>query len=247
MTFDGKKQFRIKRLQDVWSTNDYLKENRHNTAPFTCVTAYRQRAGRGRNNRSWESVPGKDLTFSFILPLSRTMNSFIPNFTQITAVSVARVLESLNIVPRIKWPNDILVGEKKICGILTEGTYYQEKQTVICGVGLNVNSRARSIDTRPVTSIYSETGTPVCRDKLLKDILDQIRENITAVEKTQDLSQIISYLNTHLAYRGEQRIISGSTGNFHATITGIGPGGELLYRDDQGYAHAMDAGEILFS
>ena len=120
--------YSIYRYDELDSTNAYIKKNCGNLQNFAVIWAETQAEGRGRFSRTWNSVPGRDLTFSILLPLDQLKPSMWPNITQIAALAVSELLEAYKIISFIKWPNDVLVKSKKICGILCETFKHRSNQ-----------------------------------------------------------------------------------------------------------------------
>ena len=113
---------KIKWIDKVDSTNTYLKEHPSEVPAGTMLAARTQKAGRGQRGNSWESEPGKNLTFSFRaenLPL-RPSEQFA--VSEATALAIVALLRDYDIEAKVKWPNDIYVGNRKICGILIENS-----------------------------------------------------------------------------------------------------------------------------
>ncbi len=190
----------MKFLQPEWcaglpSTNAAVLERfGRGHAPDGYVLAAReQTAGRGRFDRQWVSAAGRDLAFSCLI---RCVDSgHLTSLPMAAALAVADLLEQIGLEGRTKWPNDVLVGGRKICGILAElppkrnvrespGTppsrVDMETQTldlpVVLGVGLNVNmgaEMAASID-RPVTSILLATGEERPVESVLQPLLSKL-------------------------------------------------------------------------
>lgn len=130
-----------------------------------------QTAGRGQRGRSWSAPAGSALLFSILLdpPQAHSAPSFI---TAWAAVGVAWTLRELGLLAVIKWPNDLLIDERKICGILVE-----RRRATVVGIGLNVSIRPDQFpsDLRlPATSIQTELGRPIDRAELLDRLLDQL-------------------------------------------------------------------------
>ncbi len=122
------------------------------------VAAREQTAGRGRQDRKWISTPGQDLCFSLFVRTGTELET-VPSLSMAAALAVNDLLRSTGILSAPKWPNDVLVGEKKICGILSERV---EPAGIVVGIGLNVNmtgEEAGAID-RPATSMLIESGKP---------------------------------------------------------------------------------------
>ena len=111
-------------LDEVDSTNDYVKRNLNKLPNLSVVRCNYQTNGRGRNGHVWQSKNGDDLLMSIL----------------VVACSVAGLLDRYGIKAKIKWPNDIYVDDLKICGILVEAIYQTDLEGVVVGVGLNVNS-----------------------------------------------------------------------------------------------------------
>ncbi|MBE6233204.1 MAG: biotin--[acetyl-CoA-carboxylase] ligase [Bacteroidales bacterium] len=132
-------------LDTVDSTNEEARRRISSLDNLSVLSAFRQTAGRGQRGSSWSSVPGENLTFSIVLkygpaammPLRATDQCAI---SELTALSVTDLLSSHGIEAKIKWPNDIYVGGRKICGILIEHSVRDSYlASSIIGIGLNVN------------------------------------------------------------------------------------------------------------
>lgn len=127
-------------LDEVDSTNEYIKRNINTLEHLTIVRAEYQSKGKGRSNHIWDSHKTDNLLMSILLK-DFNDSSKVHQLTQIIAVAIMEALKSYDISASIKWPNDIYVKDLKICGILVEATYTDCLQGVIIGVGLNVNSK----------------------------------------------------------------------------------------------------------
>lgn len=162
---------RLKYFDSLPSTNSYLRENHAEESPFTMIVARNQTSGRGQRGNSWESMPGMNLTFSFyfnpvdILP----RNQFV--ISEAVALAVVDALGKYGIEACVKWPNDIYVGNKKICGILIEHaiTAISVMRTV-AGVGINVNQSV----------FFSDAPNPVSMANLLgKELnLEEVAQSV---------------------------------------------------------------------
>ena len=126
-------------LEEVDSTNDYLKREYQNLPMQTCVTAKYQTKGRGRNGHVWESHANENLIMSFLFKDFHKIEDAW-KMTQLATCSVVGLLDRYRIKATIKWPNDIYVDGKKICGILVETILDPDLKGVIVGIGLNVNN-----------------------------------------------------------------------------------------------------------
>ncbi len=160
-------QFDIRRVDDTASTNDDAKEAAAQNAPEgTVLWALQQSAGRGRYGRQWQSPLG-NLYFSVVL---RPKNNFAC-YSFIASLAIAeairKILPKTNI--ELKWPNDVLVGGKKISGILLEAA----DDALIIGIGVNVAVTPEN-PLYPVTSLALETPIPPTLETLLNDILHSL-------------------------------------------------------------------------
>jgi len=162
--------------ETVLSTNDLAKELARGGVPEgTLVVAEEQSGGRGRMGRAWHSPAGAGLWFSLVLfpPVNPSDAS---QLTMLTAVAATRAVRSAADVPAvIKWPNDLLVKNKKVVGILTELSAEMDRVNyLVVGVGINVNQEEADFPEeirRTATSLKIETGRRLCRLKLLRAVL----------------------------------------------------------------------------
>ena len=168
----------IHRFEEVSSTNDVAKKLAVEGAPEgTVVVAERQFSGRGRFGRKWVSPKG-GLWLSLVLrPKISIKESF--KLTFLTAVPIANTLnEELQIEVQIKWPNDILVKGKKVCGILTEtASTNQILEYAIIGIGINVNNTPSSLPAefhKNTTSLKVEKGEEIDTDRFLTKLLQHM-------------------------------------------------------------------------
>lgn len=150
--------FTILYFDSLGSTNDEARDQaKVGAAEGLCIVAGQQTAGRGRNGRRWVSEKDAGLLFSIVLRPTFEIRYF-PLITLAAGVAAHDTLASFGVEPDIKWVNDILVGEKKICGILAEMTDTNSGQAVILGVGMNLRSYSYPPEIADVaTSLEAET------------------------------------------------------------------------------------------
>ena len=141
------------------STNSEAKEHIEEYDNLSVIATYEQSAGRGQGDHTWYATPGKNLTFTIIFKPEGLLASDALLLTQITTISLLSYLKKKHINARIKWPNDIWVEDKKICGILIEnileGTYVKSS---LIGIGLNVNEKNWPEELPNPISICELTG-----------------------------------------------------------------------------------------
>lgn len=233
-------------LDEIPSTQDYAKSLAENGAPEgTVVKATTQARGRGRLGRRWLSPPG-GLWFSVILrPVSRP--SEITGLTLMAAVSIAEAVNSVTDVKAgIKWPNDILVGGKKLGGILTEMTAEMNRvRYVILGVGVNVNFNTAILPhdlLMPATSLEEETGREVDLDGLLEACLVNLNRDYEIFR--ENFAEIISRWKALSVVIGQNVVVSQPGLVISGIAVDIDKDGALLVKDSEGIDHLVHAGDL---
>ena len=173
-------------FEEIDSTNNYLKNSYQLLDNFTFVSADYQSKGKGRNNRVWESEKGTNLMFSILIKDPELLKNFA-HLSIMMAVIVSDLLENYNVNNvSIKWPNDILVNDKKICGILSEG---QLPNYVVIGVGLNVNQETFPDGLRrPATSLKNELKKQIDINELEQRLFPLIINSFSSLERSDYLS-----------------------------------------------------------
>ena len=229
------------------STNAQAKRLAEAHAPHgTLVVSDRQDGGKGRRGRSWASPSGVGIWMSLILrpeiaPSSASM------LTLAAALAVREgIQEETGLSPLIKWPNDLVLNGKKICGILTEmSTELMEIQYVITGIGINVNQREFPPEIRDTaTSLSLEAGRSFRRSSLIAAILKAFEKDYTAFLKTGDLSLLLEEYNACLVNRGKEVCILDPSGEYRAVAEGIDESGSLLVTLPDGTRREIISGEV---
>ncbi len=211
------------------------------------VVADMQTAGRGRRGRGWVSPSGKDIYMSLMLrPQCRPEKASA--LTLVMAVSVLEaVREVVTQTCSIKWPNDIVVNNKKVCGILTEmsaeldGIHY-----VVIGAGINVNQEQMADEIQDkATSLYIEGGKRIKRAKLAARVLHYFEINYAVFEKTWDFSGLVDQYNRSLVNRDREVRVLDPKGAYDGIARGINEKGELIVeRKSDGQMEYVYAGEV---
>ena len=171
-----KNKYNIIRFKEIDSTNSYCLNNINDLADKTVILSDKQTNGRGRLDRKWISDSQENIYSTIVLkPDGVIQNLPLANLTQFLSVKLCELLENYNINANIKWPNDILVDEKKLAGILCEASFTENRfNGVVLGFGINLNfdpSANENID-KPVTSIYSETDCVIDKTDFINRLLD---------------------------------------------------------------------------
>lgn len=179
---------------EMVSTNSFLKKIDSDILPhgLLCQT-FSQTKGRGQGKREWESQPGKNLTFSIVVKPDDA--SRIQLLLQVMAYSVVLAIEDVTgIRASLKWPNDLLIGEKKVAGILAEGSFVGDKpDRFILGTGINVNQQNYSHKNKEIAvSLFNCTGKIISLEHLLAKICNNFEQEYDDWKKksTQQLQHI---------------------------------------------------------
>ena len=167
----------------ISSTNDYLlrKEKNKNKDIKICV-AEEQTKGRGRRGKSWISPKFKNIYFSLNSYLKK---EDLSGLSIAVALSVSEVLNKINVMSLIKWPNDLLVGNKKICGILIETAKVGELTKVVIGIGINVNMEYSELIDQEWTSIKLEKNQSVDRNPIITEMINQLCTTLNKFEQEE--------------------------------------------------------------
>ncbi len=222
--------WKILRFDQLDSTNSYAKRNCSLIADQSIIVANTQTAGRGRLNRKWLSQAG-GLYFSIVL--KPTATAHVANLTQLMALSVCQVLHRLQIPAQLKWPNDVLVNRKKICGILSEAVAHQNGfEALVLGVGLNVSQENLSTLDQPATSL-ALLGVQDDATHILDVILTQFFAGYQTVLQNGFAAIRTEYL-AYFPYIGQQVRIANGVTPLQGTIQTISPNGELILQTDVG-------------
>lgn len=236
----------IRTFDSLGSTNQYCKLlDLKQTEEFTIIWALSQPEGVGQRGNRWESEAGTNLTFSIILH-----PTFLPPqqqylLTKVLALGISDYLIALlpNEAIYIKWPNDIYVGNRKICGILVENHIGQKFESAVCGIGFNVNQSSFSDWIPNPISLSQITGMDYDLQTILEALVtaiseryNQLREGLIDRLDKEYLSRLL-YLNERHTYRylGEE---------ICATIIGVNAFGHLLLQTDDGKTIVAQMKEI---
>ena len=221
----------IIKLNAIDSTNAYLKKlsvgNR--VDDYTVVVAKQQTQGRGQMGTIWDSKSSKNLTFSVLktnlnLPIEQQFY-----LSMVTALALFKQLKRLNI-PKlfIKWPNDILSADKKVCGVLIENTIKQSKmESSVIGIGLNVNQL--QFDNLPrASSLKLITGVTYNLDEILIDFIEDLKMYFKFLEE-KDFERIKDEYNSKLFRKNKPSTFKNAKGElFSGYIKGISESGGLI-------------------
>ena len=233
--------------KELDSTNTEAKRlAEEGAAHGTLVVADRQLAGKGRRGRRWNSPSGGNIYMTLLLRPDLDPDD-APMLTLVMACSVARgIQKQTGLTAQIKWPNDIIVHGKKVCGILTEMSAKAGYiHYVVIGIGINVNTEEFPEELRETaTSIRLETGRTFSKNTLIADVMDFFQKDYQIFMKEKNLSGLLDYYNGLLVNRGREVRILGVRDQYNAVASGINPRGELLVKRENGQEETVFAGEV---
>ncbi len=157
------------------STNTYSKKNIEKLADKTVISANLQTNGYGRFNRSWIDLGSENIYMTFVLKPSDRLSEVHANLTQYLSVILCKQFEDLGLSPQIKWPNDVLLNGKKVCGILAETVIKGNiLKGIVLGIGVNLNASSENLNTidRPATSVNIELGQMINKQEFMQKLVE---------------------------------------------------------------------------
>jgi len=236
----------IKYFDSIGSTNDEALAWAVNDAEdLSLVIADEQTAGRGRLNRLWFTPPGTALAFSLILRPIADEKPHLSRTVGWAALAVADSLRTRQLMPQIKWPNDVLLLGHKVCGILVESVWSgDEIDCVVIGIGVNVlKDSVPPADALqfPATSLENELGYPPERAEILFDILS----NLITMRPQLDTDELLSRWNESLAFLGQEvQVEVGNALPVTGLILGLEADGSLRLGDGHDKTMAVRFGDV---
>lgn len=205
----------------------------------TIVLAEEQTAGRGRRGRSFASPAGENLYFTLILRAPVDVHARLP---VILPVALCAAICSEGVDARIKWPNDVWVGERKLSGLLIDAELRPEGPLAMPGIGINVNGDPTTIPelAETATSIRRELGYTVVREALLARICNELERLLSEPPET-----VLRHYTQFSMILGREVIVTpANTDPFTATAESIAPDGSLVVTRSDGIREVLTAADI---
>ena len=222
------------------STNDLARSLGLQGKNRVVVVADSQERGRGRKSRIWFSPPRKNLYFSILIRPRELPVEKSGVFTMAASLSISDLLGSVNVEHWIKWPNDIYVGHKKLCGILNE--VFPKGNTVdfvVLGVGFNVNQSFSGTELEDTaTSLYEVTGRSWDRMSLLLDLLDIVNRWLNVAER--DIEFLRKSWIEKSRIIGKGLVVDGKK----VKVIGVDENGLLVVKNQEGFVETLGAGDL---
>jgi len=229
------------------STNTYAKQNIDMLEDKTIVSTNVQTSGYGRFTRSWVDLGTENIYMTFVLKPSDSLSEKHANLTQYLSVTLCKQLETLGLCPQIKWPNDVLLKGKKVCGILAETVVKGGKlKGIALGIGVNLNASAQSLDEidRPATSVNLEIGHDINKQEFMQKLVEGFFVNYDEfLEKgfiyiKEDYEKRAMFLNKAIKVSVFDKIKEGE-------FAGFGDDGTLILRTSEGQIENVNMGELI--
>ncbi|HEX8968787.1 MAG TPA: biotin--[acetyl-CoA-carboxylase] ligase [Chloroflexota bacterium] len=202
-----------------------------------------QRAGRGRQGRTWEAEPGTSLLLSMLFrEVSATATPL--RWTSLTSLSLVEAIECVapGVNPAIKWPNDVMLDDRKVAGVLAETIWNGRELQVIVGMGVNVNARAEDLESVPrATSLSIASGRSVDRGLLLSALVERVDH-----WADRPPAEVHAAWRARLWGRGQSLRLVDMGHEERAVVLGVDADGALLVRLADGSQRRSTTGELLF-
>jgi BirA family transcriptional regulator, biotin operon repressor / biotin---[acetyl-CoA-carboxylase] ligase len=231
------------------STNDDARLLADNGAKHGVVAiADRQEKGRGRHGRHWHSPAGVNLLFSVVLR-DQALHPAAGLLTLAAGVAVARAVNAISDLPaRIKWPNDVRVQGRKLCGILAEAGGAGKIEYIVVGIGLNVNVAVEDLpaEIKPLaTSLLMETRRTWDRTQVFHAVIAEL-EAVLAELAAGETEKVIAAWKELDEVIGRRVRAETPSGVFHGQAIGLRPDGALLIQEEtKKEERAVVAGDII--
>jgi BirA family biotin operon repressor/biotin-[acetyl-CoA-carboxylase] ligase len=237
----------ILRFAVIDSTNlEAMRQAKAGAPEGLCLVARQQTHGRGRQDRSWHSPSDAGLYFSILLRPRMEISKW-PLISLISALAVSDALMSTsNLRTDIKWPNDICVGERKLCGVLAETVESSTGSAAIVGIGINLQDQAFPDELREAaTSVEAETGSKPDSEAILAAVIKALRERYEFLHESDSTEHTIREWCAHSSYAFDRRVrVSLHDEVFYGTTRGLAGDGALRVEDDEGKMRTVRAGDV---
>ena len=226
---------KIIRLEEVDSTNSYGLEmiRKGDAVEGDIIQANYQKEGKGQNETIWESERGKNLLISAILSPTAFPATLHFHLNRCIALAVCDFIQNLIPIPAtIKWPNDIMAGDKKIAGMLTQNQIRQNHiHWSVVGIGINVNQKKFNVYSPQATSVINITGVEANLQQLTTQLSESL-EKWYILFKFERYEKIRESYQTTLYKFGTRSRFEDASGKFTGEIKGVLEDGRLIIEDE---------------
>lgn len=236
-------EFNIINFETIDSTSTYLKKHYLSLPNLTLVFAKEQTNGHGRMQRKWVSSNGDSLLFSLLFLDKKVFQNFA-SLSLLAATKIYRFISKYTSNVSIKWPNDIYVNDKKICGILMESVSIDGNiSALVLGIGININNQEFPLDlTNKATSLYKEENMQFTLEKMQEEIIPYIREIVD--DLYSDNKEYLQVVKSHNYLKGKYVEITLENKVEKALVIDINEDNTLLVKKGDQLL-SLSVGEVL--
>lgn len=238
---------RLECFDVIGSTNTTAMQMAEEGAPHgTLVVADRQDHGKGRRGRGWVLPAGVAIAMSIVLKPRELHPGNAPMLTLVSALAVERaILQQTGMKPAIKWPNDIVIEGKKVCGILTEmSTQMDYINHIVVGIGINVHNEEFPEElSERATSLFLVSNEHYSRAALVEAVCEYFEHYYEVFMRTQDMSGLMEEYNSYLVNMDKKVRVLDPKEEYEGKALGISERGELLVDTPEGVKR-VNSGEV---
>lgn len=235
----------IEYYEEIDSTNLRAKEwSKEGATEGSLVLAEKQNAGRGRMGKQWDSPKEEGIWMSLIVKPSMTIDK-IPRLTVLAGLCMCKSIRQVTgLKAQIKWPNDLVVNNKKVCGILCEMVKVKNQLAVVVGIGVNVNSKKFPDDLPHATSLYLEGKKLFNREEIIKSFLEHFEKSYFGYTEKGSLENIIEDYKHYCINLNKQVKIIESQQEFVGIVRDIDQEARLIVQKQDGSLVTILSGEV---
>lgn len=222
----------IYHFESLPSTNSKLLElSKKNAKSWTVVSTFEQTAGKGYSGNQWTSEPNKNIAVSVLIKSELNYSELI-YFNQWLCNTVAEYLKRFSNEVYVKWPNDIIIHNKKVCGILIETHRSESQLNIISGIGINVNQTNFKLLPK-AGSLSTQSGQQFDLEEILSDLLTELVSSYRQIEN-REWENIFSNYNQNLFRLNQASEFMIKEEEFEAIIRGVDESGQLILENAAG-------------
>jgi BirA family biotin operon repressor/biotin-[acetyl-CoA-carboxylase] ligase len=235
--------WRVEHFDEIDSTNSFVAARFSDEVPegFVCVADY-QSSGRGRLDRQWESPPRASLLCSILLRPELDANRLQLVVACVALAARAALVRLSGVRPQLKWPNDLVVGENKLAGLLAEVVATEHGFAVVVGLGVNLTYRGP--EGVKATSVFHESGLTIAPRALLDQVLEEIEPRREQLSSDEGQRSLRKEYERSLATTGQRVRVEQLSGSVEGTATGVDDTGQLLV-DVEGVTRTFGVGDVV--
>ncbi len=234
-------------LNEIDSTNEYIKKLARDgaTSGLVCTAVY-QTKGKGRLGRTWISSQKDNISFSVLLrPNISPMK--VSSITLVTSLAILKsIKQTTGLDAKIKWPNDILINNKKVCGILTEmSAQIDMVDFIVLGIGLNVNNEFFDDEIKgKATSLFAQSGKKINKVSFLQNMLFEIEKYTDEFIKSASLNSFLEEYKKNCITLGREVLVNNLNGNISGIAFDINESGSLIIKLKNNENVEITSGEV---